>query len=66
MSVVGRLTGWSLPLQVPEQPAFGREPFKHEIKTLVENLAHDDVYHMNTQSSTQWDGFRHVSLLSNF
>lgn len=57
------LTSRSLPLQVPEQPAFGREVFKHEIKTLGENVAYDDVYHMNTQSGTQWDGFRHVSPL---
>jgi hypothetical protein len=40
-------------------PAFGREVFQHEIKTLAEGLAYDDVYHLNTQSGTQWDGFRH-------
>jgi hypothetical protein len=55
----------SLPLDVPNQPAFGREVFKQEIKTLAENLAYDDVYHMNTQSGTQWDGFRHVLFLTN-
>jgi hypothetical protein len=52
----------SLPLNVPEVPAFGREPFRHEIKVLTENIAYDDLYHLNTQSGTQWDGFR-VSLL---
>lgn len=51
----------SLPLTVPETPAFGREVFKHEIKTLVDGVAYDDTYVMNTQSGTQWDGFRHVS-----
>ena len=40
----------SLPLNVPNQPAFGRETFKHEIKVLLENLAYDDIYHLNTQS----------------
>jgi hypothetical protein len=40
----------SLPLNVPNQPAFGRETFKHEIKVLAENLAYDDIYHLNTQS----------------
>lgn len=46
---------------MPAQPGFGREPFKHEIKTLVENIAYDDLYHLNTQSGTQWDGFRHFA-----
>jgi hypothetical protein len=70
----------SLPLDVPNQPAFGRETFKHEIKVLLENLAYDDIYHLNTQSvrfpdfyidrlltmnqGTQWDGFRHVRIPS--
>lgn len=52
----------SLPLNVPEIPAFGREQFKHTIKTLAENIAYDDLYELNTQSGTQWDGFRHVWL----
>jgi hypothetical protein len=51
----------SLPLNVPNQPAFGREVFQHEIKTLAEGIAYDDLYHMNTQSGTQWDGFRSAS-----
>jgi hypothetical protein len=49
---------------VPNVPAFGREVFQHEIKTLAEGLAYDDVYHMNTQSGTQWDGFRHFAHMS--
>jgi hypothetical protein len=51
----------SLPLDVPNQPAFDRQIFKHEIKTLAENICYDDIYHLNTQSGTQWDGFRHVT-----
>ena len=51
----------SLPLNVPNQPAFGREVFQHEIKTLAEGYAYDDLYTMNTQSGTQWDGFRHFA-----
>ena len=42
----------SLPLDVPKQPAFGREIFHHEIKTLAKDLAYDDKYSMNTQSGT--------------
>lgn len=50
----------SLPLNAPEQPGFGREKFIHSIKTLVPGIAYDDNYQLNTQSGTQWDGFRHV------
>jgi hypothetical protein len=50
----------SLPLNVPEQPAFSREKFKHKIKVLADGIAYDDQYELNTQSGTQWDGFRHV------
>jgi hypothetical protein len=58
----GEIIPVNLPLDCPKQPAFGREVFKHEIKVLAENVAYDDLYTMNTQSGTQWDGFRHVSL----
>ncbi|KAF3934616.1 hypothetical protein ABW20_dc0101974 [Dactylellina cionopaga] len=57
----GEMARLDLPLNVPEQPAFGREKFEHKIKTLVENIAYDDLYTMNTQSGTQWDGFRHFA-----
>jgi hypothetical protein len=51
----------NLPLDVPKVPAFGREEFKHEIKTLSEGIAYDDKYQLNTQSGTQLDGFRHIA-----
>ncbi|KAF9883244.1 hypothetical protein FE257_003838 [Aspergillus nanangensis] len=57
----GDIVPVNLPLNVPEQPSFEREAFRHEIKTLYENLAYDDIYHLNTQSGTQWDGFRHFA-----
>ena len=47
-------------MNVPEIPCFHRETFKHEIKALAPGKAYDDVYTLNTQSGTQWDGFRHV------
>ena len=56
----------SLPLNVPEKPAFDREVFKHTVKTLVDGIAYDDCYSLNTQSGTQWDGFRHVSARATF
>lgn len=51
----------NLPLSVPKVPGFGREPFEHEIKPLVEGMAYDDKYKLNTQSGTQWDGLRHIA-----
>ncbi|KAF4609829.1 hypothetical protein G7Y89_g15794 [Cudoniella acicularis] len=60
----GEIVPLNLPLNVPEVPAFNREPFQHEIKTLAEGLAYDDKYQLNTQSGTQWDGFRHFAHLS--
>ncbi|KAL4964499.1 uncharacterized protein BDV14DRAFT_209285 [Aspergillus stella-maris] len=53
----------SLPLDVPKTPAFGREVFEHKIKNLGGGVGYDDVYHLNTQSGTQWDGFRHFAHL---
>lgn len=47
---------------MPEVPGFGREPFEHEIKPLGDQgVAYDDKYKLNTQSGTQWDGFRHIA-----
>jgi hypothetical protein len=56
-----RTNKYSLPLNVPEQPAFNRETFRHEIKVLAADYCYDDIYHLNTQSGTQWDGFRHFA-----
>ncbi|KAK4998277.1 hypothetical protein LTR66_002458 [Elasticomyces elasticus] len=60
----GEIVPVNLPLTTPETPAFGREPFQHSIKVLAENAAYDDIYSLNTQSGTQWDGFRHFAHLS--
>jgi hypothetical protein len=57
----GEIVRLDLPLNVPLQPAFGREKFEHKIKTLLEGVSYDDIYTLNTQSGTQWDGFRHFS-----
>lgn len=57
----GEMARLDLPLNVPLQPAFGREVFEHKIKPLHPPIAYDDIYIMNTQSGTQWDGFRHMA-----
>jgi hypothetical protein len=57
----GLVVPLNLPLNVPATPAFGRQSFKHTIKALTPGLAYDDLYELNTQSGSQWDGFRHCA-----
>jgi kynurenine formamidase len=55
----GRSFGLSPELTLPDPPLFGRRGFRHEVEGSG-NGAQDDVLHdFNTQSSAQWDGFRH-------
>lgn len=50
---------WSMGL--PDPPLFGRSEFVHEVTGDEVSTSHDDVLHgWNTQSSSQWDGFRHI------
>jgi len=45
----------------PNPPLFGRKSFQHEVTGGDRDTSHDDVLHgWNTQSSSQWDGFRHI------
>ena len=45
----------------PDPPLFGRQAFRHEVTGDERATSHDDVLHnWNTQSSSQWDGFRHI------
>ena len=48
-----------LPLDKPSHPAFDRQRFHHEILNKAPMTMNDDAIYINTQSSTQWDGFRH-------
>lgn len=52
-------TDW--PLDRMAQPCFGRAPFAHTIKTKEPRAVNDDSLAFNTQSSSQWDGFRHYA-----
>ncbi len=47
------------PLDKPSAPTFERQTFQHEVLNRAPMIMNDDVLHLNTQSSTQWDGFRH-------
>jgi putative cyclase len=51
--------GWSMTkLDVAN---FGRAPLRHDIVPLLGGAAFDDVYTLNPQQSSQWDGLRHFS-----
>lgn len=55
----GRWFSLNLELELPDPPLYGRPRFRHEV-TGERGSGHDDVLHdWNTQSSAQWDGFRH-------
>ena len=48
-------------MRKPDPPMFGRARFDHEVTGGPDTTGHDDVLHgWNTQSSSQWDGFRHI------
>lgn len=48
-------------MRLPDPPLFDRQPFVHEVTGGATSTSHDDVLHgWNTQSSSQWDGFRHI------
>ncbi|KAL6244443.1 hypothetical protein RBB50_008685 [Rhinocladiella similis] len=57
-------TGVRVPLDAPldfqgDTPLFGRQVFKKDVYQKRPRIVHDDTWHFNTQSSTQWDGLRH-------
>jgi kynurenine formamidase len=57
----GQVFALNLELELPDPPLFGRPAFGHEIVQRPSGVSADDMLHgWNTQSSSQWDGFRHV------
>lgn len=56
----GSVVSLNLALSEPSPPLFGRRPFEHKIKPIGQG-AFDDETTFNTQSSSQWDGFRHFA-----
>lgn len=56
--ITGQTYRLDLALDAVDPPLYGRQPLRHDV---LGDAGHDDVLEINTQSSTQWDGFRHVS-----
>jgi hypothetical protein len=55
----GAVFNVNLELELPGPPLFGRSAFEHVVHNFP--LGHDDeLSGWNTQSSSQWDGFRHM------
>lgn len=50
------------PLNKPIKISSFRQQFKHEILP-VSDAINDDAVSLNTQCSTQWDGFRHYGMV---
>ncbi|EAU30394.1 conserved hypothetical protein [Aspergillus terreus NIH2624] len=51
--------GWDL--NKLDYPNLNRQPCEHRIVPLLGGVAYDDIYTMNPQQSSQWDGLRHFS-----
>jgi Putative cyclase len=57
----GKVFALNPSLALPDPPLFGRARVRHEVTGELGG-GHDDLYHdWNTQSSAQWDGFRHFA-----
>jgi kynurenine formamidase len=56
----GVVVNVSLPLTEPDPPMFRRKQYEHTIFPLGRNNLDDRLDGFYPQSSTQWDGFRHV------
>jgi kynurenine formamidase len=55
----GRVFAFNLELELPDPPTFGRSALVHEV--IGDGNSSDDIIReWNTQTSSQWDGFRHV------
>lgn len=57
----GRRTTLGWDLTKLDYPNLNRQPCHHQIVPLLGGVAFDDVYTMNPQQSSQWDGLRHFS-----
>jgi kynurenine formamidase len=59
--VDGRTFPLDLDLSLPDPPLFGRTRYRHDVVWLPSGRGHDETLSdWNPQSSSQWDGFRHI------
>lgn len=65
-ALIKRGAGFSLnlPLNYPDPPLFNRPAAQHVVSAQRRTSKDDRLIDWNTQSSTHWDGFRHVERLA--
>lgn len=56
----GQRISLDLPLNLPDPPLFGRQPYEHVIFALNRNEMDDRLDNFHLQGSTQWDALGHV------
>lgn len=56
----GTVVSLDLPLDLPDPPLFGREPYRHHVFALNRHEMDDRVDNFFPQGSTQWDALGHV------
>ncbi|KAH6880734.1 hypothetical protein B0T10DRAFT_411630 [Thelonectria olida] len=50
---------WAMTL--PQEPGFARQACQQRLEPFKDILVNDEIIHMNTQSGSQLDGFRHIA-----
>jgi len=56
----GEVLSLDLPLDLPNPPLFGRQPYRHDVFALSRNEMDDRLDGFHLQGSTQWDALGHV------
>jgi Putative cyclase len=63
----GTVFPMNLDMELPDPPLFNRSAFEHTVKRGSSGRSQDDeLSAWNTQSSSQWDGFRHIQSAHGF
>jgi len=56
----GQVVNLSLPLNEPQPAFYGRQTYEHVVFSRARNSNDDYLTRLYLQSSTQWDGLRHI------
>ena len=56
----GEVVSLDLPLDLPDPPLFGRQPYRHHVFALNRHEMDDRLDNFHLQGSTQWDALGHV------
>jgi kynurenine formamidase len=62
---LGETVTLNLPLDEIDPPLFERARYEHRVFATERNIFEDEINRWNPQSSSQWDGFRHVRAREN-